>query len=161
MNRAPGKPIGQVVYDKLRGNSVIVDELGPETLMVELGKVWRSALTEKETSVTEGADEPSSSDDTSITVGGDQTDKGDGGRRLPRRFFGSIPLDPDKVSLQVAKIAEDILFELGRPGGVFVKLVFGVDASLPKDYPDDVVDVVRSNVRDLKLDTAEVGFEEE
>jgi hypothetical protein len=28
-------------------------------------------------------------------------------------------------------------------------------------YPDDVVDVVRSNIRDLKLDTGDVGFEEE
>jgi hypothetical protein len=28
-------------------------------------------------------------------------------------------------------------------------------------YPDDVVDVVRANIRDLKLDTGNVGFEEE
>lgn len=33
-------------------------------------------------------------------------------QKRPRRFFGSITLDPDKAGLQVAKIAEEILFEL-------------------------------------------------
>jgi len=40
VNRAPGKPIPQVVYEKLRANGVIVDELGPDTLLAELRKVW-------------------------------------------------------------------------------------------------------------------------
>jgi hypothetical protein len=41
VNRAPGKPIPQVVYDKLKAGGVIVDELGPDTLLAELRKVWR------------------------------------------------------------------------------------------------------------------------
>jgi hypothetical protein len=28
-------------------------------------------------------------------------------------------------------------------------------------YPDDLVDIVRSNIRDLKLAPSEVGFEKE
>lgn len=238
VNRAPGKPIAQVVYDKLRGNSVIVDELGPETLMAELGKVWGedkphievatlldwfasyvylprlrddATLTlsiekliqkiEAPVAYAEDFDEQSdqyegvslwssnlgsniangllvwrsalpeqvavagevggaiSGDGTSVAGEGGLTGDTTGGR--PRRFFGSIPLDPDKAGLQVAKIAEEILFELGRPGGASVKLTLEIDASSPDGYPEDVVDVVRSNVRDLKLDTAEVGFEEE
>ena len=43
VNRAPGKPIPQVVYEKLRASGVIVDELGPDTLMAELRKVWDEA----------------------------------------------------------------------------------------------------------------------
>lgn len=40
-NRAPGKPIPQTVYDQLKSNTVIWDELGPDPLMAELHKVWR------------------------------------------------------------------------------------------------------------------------
>jgi uncharacterized protein len=40
VNRVPGKPIPHVVYKKLRANGVIVDELGPDTLLPELRKVW-------------------------------------------------------------------------------------------------------------------------
>ena len=41
VNRAPGKPIPQVVYDKLKASGIIIDELGPDTLLAELRKVWR------------------------------------------------------------------------------------------------------------------------
>jgi hypothetical protein len=81
--------------------------------------------------------------------------------KRPRRFFGSITLDPDKAGLQVAKIAEEILFELTRGSGATLKLTLEIEGSMANGYPDDVVDVVRSNIRDLKLDTGDVGFEEE
>lgn len=35
----------RLVYEKLRANSVIVDELGPDTLMAELRKVWSKRVT--------------------------------------------------------------------------------------------------------------------
>ncbi len=242
VNRAPGKPIAQVVYDKLKANSVIVDELGPDTLMAELRKVWeeskphievatlldwfasyvylprlrddatltlaieklvakieapvafaqgfdeasgeyqrvslwsaglgsniatgilvwRSALPEREaTGKTEGAGTSARTGGPTATGVGDQSGKTATTTGKPRRFYGSIPLDPDKAGLQVAKIAEEILFELSRADGATVKLTLEIDASSPAGYPDDVVDVVRANVRDLKLDTGKVGFEEE
>jgi hypothetical protein len=40
VNRTPSKPIPQVVYEKLRTKGAIVDELGPDTLLTELRKVW-------------------------------------------------------------------------------------------------------------------------
>ena len=70
----------------------------------------------------------------------------------------------DKLSdpgLQVAKIAEEILFELTRPRGANLKLTLEIEGSADDGYPDDVIDVVRSNLRDLKIDMGEVGFEEE
>ena len=242
VNRAPGKPIAQVVYDKLKANSVIVNELGPDTLMAELRKVWeeskphievatlldwfasyvylsrlrddatltlaieklianieapvafaqsfdegsdeyegvslwsanlgssiadgllvwRNVLPERETAgETEGAGTVAGAGGAPATGAGEQPGEGAAAPGTPRRFFGSIPLDPDKAGLQVAKIAEEILFELSRADGATVKLTLEIEASSPAGYPDDVVDVVRSNVRDLKLDTGEVGFEEE
>jgi hypothetical protein len=80
--------------------------------------------------------------------------------KRPRRFFGSITLDPDKAGPQVAKIAEEILFELTRANGATLKLTLKIEGSMANGYPNDVVDVVRSNIRDLKLDIGDVRCEE-
>ncbi len=241
-NRAPGKPIAQVVYDKLAKNGIIIDNLGPNTLLTELRKVWdenkphievaslldwfasyvylprlrddatlitaiEKLLAEIDSPVAfaQGHDEKNgeykdvslwsaalgskiadgllvwrsalpkedSTPETAVTAGAPEThDLAQSGEvaesgthsaatRRPRRFFGSIPLDPDRAGLQVARIAEEILFELGRPDGATVKITLEIEASSPTGYSDDIVEVVRANIRDLKLDTAEVGFEEE
>ena len=246
VNRAPGKPIAQAVYDKLKSGGVIIDELGPDTLMAELRKVWdeskphievatlldwfasyvylprlrddatlamaiekliekieapvafaqaydeqagrydgvslwssglgstiasgllvqRDALPEKEeeTASTVAGETVRPSGATGVTGAQDRTPQStsDGAKQQgPRRFFGSIPLDPDKAGLQVAKIAEEILFELSRADGAQVKLTLEIEASSSSGYSEDVVDVVRSNIRDLKLNAADVGFEDE
>ncbi len=240
-NRAPGRPIPQVVYDKLRAATIIFDALGADTLMTELRKVWdedrphievatlldwfasyvylprlrddatltlaieklvgkidapvafalsyneqsgkyegvsrwattlgpsitsgllvwRSVLPEEVPPDTKGATgEPSGGGGEQPGAGGEERSPEDGTRQ-PRRFYGSIPLDPDKAGLQVAKIAEEILFELGRPPGATLHLTLEVEASAPDGYPDDVVDVVRANIHDLKLDPGKLGFEDE
>jgi len=241
VNRAPGKPIPQVVYEKLRANGVIVDELGPDTLLAELRKVWpehkphievaslldwfasyvylprlrddatltlaieklvgkldspvafaqsydaqsdkyesvsrwaadlgtnvtggllvwRAALPEQEVPGASGSTDTVRGGSGAKPIGGERSELGDTSSRTPRRFYGSISLDPDKAGLQVAKIAEEILFELGRPYGANLRLVLEVEASAPEGYPDDVVDVVRANIRDLKLDASKVGFEDQ
>jgi len=237
VNRAPGKPIPQVVYDKLKAGGVVVDELGPDTLLAELRKVWRedtphvavatlldwfasyvylsrlrddATLTlsiekllgkieapvgfarkfDEETGKYEGVTQWSAtlgnaiasglvvwrkdlpevkqegSAGTSVDVaGGDEESAagkpGAGGKRLPKRFYGSILLDPDKAGFQVAAIAKEILFELGRPNGASLKISLEIEGVAPSGYPDDVVDVVRANLRDLKVDATDVGFEED
>ena len=122
--------------------------------------VWRNVLPERETA---GAGEvgPTHGGDIPTTDTCGQAGAGDAIAGKPRRSYGSIALDPDKAGLQVAKIAEEVLFELGRPDGAVVTLTLEIDALSPAGYPDDVVDVVRSNVRDLKLRPGDVGFEEE
>jgi hypothetical protein len=235
VNRAPGKPIPQVVYDKLRANGVIVDELGPDTFMAELRKIWEETtphvpvatlldwfasyvylprlrddvtvttaieklvakidspvafavrydeqthqysgvskwsiglsdissglLVWRQALPTEAATpEGQREDETDGQISGAAPGSVDGGQRRPRRFFGSITLNPDNPGLQVAKIAEEILFELTRPRGAELRLTLEIEGSADDGYPDDVVDVVRSNLRDLKIDMGEVGFEEE
>lgn len=94
------------------------------------------------------------------TAGG-CAETGDTTSTQPRRFFGSIPLDPDRAGLQVARIAEEILFELTRSDGADVKLTLEIEGRSPEGYSSDTVDVVRSNIRDLKFDPEKVGFEEE
>jgi hypothetical protein len=238
VNRAPGKPIPQVVYDKLRAGGVIVDELGPDTFMAELRKVWEETTPHIEiatlldwfasyvylprlrdeatlataieklvakidspvafaqgfdkaaaeyqrvsqwgiglganiangllvwrTALPEPAQANSNRDDTASVSGGkpgsDEQAEFTKTQKRPRRFFGSVTLDPDKAGLQVAKIAEEILFELTRANGATLKLTLEIEGSMASGYSDDVINVVRSNIRDLKLDTSAVGFEEE
>jgi hypothetical protein len=118
--------------------------------------VWRQALPAEETTP-----EDQREDETGGQTGGAAPGSVDSGQRRPRRFFGSITLNPDNPGLQVAKIAEEILFELTRPRGAELRLTLEIEGSASDGYPDDVVDVVRSNLRDLKIDMGEVGFEEE
>jgi predicted AAA+ superfamily ATPase len=239
VNRAPGKPIPQVVYDKLKAAGVIVDELGPDTLLAELRKVWcedtphvavatlldwfasyiylsrlrddatlaisiekllgkiespvgfaknfkdgkyegvtqwsatlgtaiasgllvwRKALSVHESPATAAtADNGDSGDRSSAGAAGEAPHRADG-KVLPRRFYGSIKLDPDKAGLQVAAIAKEVLFELTRLSGSSLKLSLEIEGHTSSGYPDDVVEVVRANLRDLKVDVSEVGFEEE
>ena len=131
------------------------------TLGVKVGSgllVWRTALPE-------GAQGKSNQDaSTGLPRGkadgnGQPETTGTTEKRL-RRFFGSITLDPDKAGLQVAKIAEEILLS-DSSNGATLKLSLEIEGSMATGYPDDVVDVVRSNIRDLKLEFSEVGFEEE
>ena len=63
--------------------------------------------------------------------------------------------------MQVAAIAKEILFELTRPNGSSLKITLEIEGTAASGYPEDIVDVVRANLRDLKLDVSEVGFEEE
>jgi hypothetical protein len=118
--------------------------------------VWRSALPEKP------MDEKTVSGEAGTDKGKPREISGTAQqiKRRPKRFFGSITLDPDRAGLQVAKIAEEILFELTRADGS-LKLTLEIDASSARGYPDDVVDVVRSNIRDLKINPGEAGFEDE
>jgi hypothetical protein len=72
------------------------------------------------------------------------------GKKRPKRFYASVTLNPDKAGLQVAKIAEEILFELTRPNDASLELTLEISGDAASGYPDDVVDVVRANLRDLK-----------
>ena len=238
-NRAPDKPIAQVVYDKLHANGVIVSELGPDTFMAEISKiwgedtphipvatlldwfasyvylprlrddatlttaieklvakldstvafaeafdeatgdyrgvsqwslglaniasgclVWRKALSQRQENAPPKA-YPTSEEDPCAPAGDAVAESPGNATRRARRFFGSVTLDPSKAGLQVAKIAEEILFELTRPKGATIKITLEIEGISADGYPDDVIDVVRSNIRDLKLDPGEMGFEEE
>lgn len=239
VNRAPGRPIPEVVYDKLKSGGVIVDELGPDTLLAELRKVWREEtphlavstlhdwfasyvyLTRLRDEVTlvssiekllakiespvgfarsfdeatgayEGATQwsaalggaiasgllvwrtalpvPKEKDKLEVEgvegvegveVGTGGGARGKDGNKRPGRFYGSIALEPDRAGLQVAALAKEILIELTRPRGASVKITLEIEGVAPSGYPDDVVEVVRANLRDLKLNLNDMGFEDE
>ena len=82
--------------------------------------------------------------------------------RSPRRFFASIPIDSDRAGLEVARIMDGFLVELTRRPGSSLKLTLEIDGRAGDGgYPKDVVETVKANARDLKLDGDSLGFEED
>ncbi|MCY3988741.1 MAG: DUF499 domain-containing protein [Gammaproteobacteria bacterium] len=80
----------------------------------------------------------------------------------PKRFYASLPIDSDLAGLEVARIMDGLLVELTRTDGSDLKLTLEIEGtSTSEGYPKDVVDTVKANARDLKLDTESFGFEED
>ena len=79
----------------------------------------------------------------------------------PKRFFASLPIDPERAGLDVARIMDGLLVELTRTPGSSIALTLEIQGSGGEDgYPEDVVEVVKANARDLKLNDDDLGFEE-
>jgi len=82
-------------------------------------------------------------------------------KRLPKRFFASVDIDPDRAGLEVARIMDGLLVELTRTGGSSLRLTLELEGTASElGYSEDVVDTVKANARDLKLDDKTFGFEE-
>ncbi len=80
----------------------------------------------------------------------------------PKRFFASLKLDPDRAGRDVARIMDGLLVELTRAPGLEIALTLEIHGSAGEaGYPEDVVDTVVANARDLKLSEGDLGFEEE
>ena len=80
----------------------------------------------------------------------------------PTRFFASVEIDPERAGLDVARIMDGLLVELTRTPGCTLRLTLDLDARAgDAGYPKDVVDTVKANARDLKLDESALGFTEE
>ena len=79
----------------------------------------------------------------------------------PKRFFASLEIDPERAGLEVARIMDGLLVELTRAPGSRLRLNLEIEgAAEDGGYPEDVVDTVKANARDLRLDESNLGFEE-
>ncbi|MDE0459206.1 MAG: DUF499 domain-containing protein [Chromatiales bacterium] len=79
----------------------------------------------------------------------------------PKRFFASLEIDPERAGLEVARIMDGLLVELTRVPGSTLRLQLEIEgAAGDGGYPEDVVDTVKANARDLRLDETGLGFEE-
>ena len=80
----------------------------------------------------------------------------------PKRFFASVPIESERAGLEVARIMDGLLVELTRTKGSTLRLTLEIEGDAANQgYPKDVVDTVKANVRDLKLDEATCGFEQD
>jgi hypothetical protein len=75
----------------------------------------------------------------------------------PRRFHGTITLDPTRVGRDAGRIADEIVSHLTGLMSSTVKVTLEIEAEIPSGAPDQVVRTVTENCRTLKF--ASQGFE--
>ena len=79
--------------------------------------------------------------------------------RRPKRFHGSVSLDPSRVGRDAGRIADEVISHLAGLVGSSVKVTLEIEAQVEAGTPENVVRTVTENSRTLKFTTH--GFEEE
>ena len=77
----------------------------------------------------------------------------------PKRFHGSVDIDPVRAGKAVGVIAEEVVSHLTGLVGSKVELTLEIEAEIPDGAPDHVVRTVTENARTLQFKNQ--GFEEE
>lgn len=78
---------------------------------------------------------------------------------LPRRFYGTVELDPARVGRDASRIADEVIAHLMGLIGTTVKVTLEIEAEIPAGVPDSVVRTVTENSHTLKFKNHE--FEKE
>jgi hypothetical protein len=77
----------------------------------------------------------------------------------PKRFHGTVELDPTRVGRDAGRIADEVISHLSGLVGADVKVTLEIEAEIPNGAPDNVVRTVTENSRTLKFKNQ--GFEKE
>jgi hypothetical protein len=77
----------------------------------------------------------------------------------PKRFFGTVTVDAQRINRDVGALAAEIIHHLAKLPNAQVKVTVEIQADLPAGVPDDVVRTVSENCRTLKF--INHGFEKE
>jgi hypothetical protein len=77
----------------------------------------------------------------------------------PKRFHGSVTLDPTRVGRDAGRIADEVIAHLAGLVGAGVKVTLEIEAEIPSGAPEHVVRTVTENSRTLKFTSH--GFEVE
>ena len=75
----------------------------------------------------------------------------------PRRFHGSVALDPNRAGRDASRIADEVIAHLVGLMGADVRVTLEIEANVPDGVPDNVVRTVTENGRALKFSSQ--GFE--
>ncbi len=77
----------------------------------------------------------------------------------PKRFHGTVTLDPARVGRDAGRVAEEVIVHLAGLLGARVTVTLEIEAEIPAGTPDHVVRTVTENSRTLKFTSQ--GFEKE
>ncbi len=80
-------------------------------------------------------------------------------QELPKRFYASVTVDPNRVGRDAGRIADEVLSHLSTLPGARLRVSIEVEAEIPDGAPEDVQRTVSENARVLKFDSH--GFEQE
>jgi hypothetical protein len=77
--------------------------------------------------------------------------------RRPRRFHGTVRLDPTRVGRDAGRIAEEVIAHLAGQPGAEVSVTLEIEVKLPGGASEQTVRTVTENSRTLKFTSH--GFE--
>ncbi|MFZ1506902.1 MAG: hypothetical protein WAV74_08950, partial [Anaerolineae bacterium] len=80
-------------------------------------------------------------------------------RTGPKRYHGTVSLDPARVGRDASRIADEVIAHLAGLVGAGVTVTLEIEAEIPGGAPDTVVRIVTENSRTLKFSSQ--GFERE
>jgi hypothetical protein len=78
----------------------------------------------------------------------------------PRRYHGTVILDPTRAGRDASRIADEVLSHLVGIVGSSVRVTLEIEAAIPDGASDNVVHIVTENGRTLKF-SGNSGFEKE
>lgn len=77
------------------------------------------------------------------------------------RFFATLDLDPVRMMAKLPQVAQGVVSELARPEGAKIRISLEIHVDAPDGFPNDVMDIVRDNLKDLGFPAGSGRFEEE
>jgi len=84
--------------------------------------------------------------------------KGEVTGSAPKRFYGTIRLNPMRLSSEAGTIGQEVVQHLQAILGADVRITLDIEADVTDGVPDQVVRIVSENARTLKFES--FGFEE-
>jgi predicted AAA+ superfamily ATPase len=81
------------------------------------------------------------------------------GSRAPKRYHGTVALDPLRPGAEAGRVAEEVIAHLAGLVGASVEVTLEIAATIPSGAPDQVVRTVTENSRTLKFKDS--GFEQD
>ena len=78
----------------------------------------------------------------------------------PRRFYGSVELDPMRPVKAFDAIINAVVMELQHTPGTKVRLTLEIEANAPDGFEDAEIGVVRDNARQLRFKPEATGFDD-
>jgi len=76
---------------------------------------------------------------------------------LPRRFYGSVDLNPDRVGRDAGKVAEEVIQHLSTLAGAKLRVTLEIEADVAGGVPENTQRTVSENCKTLKFKSH--GFE--
>lgn len=144
------------------GQNVAVSEDSPFGLLVKPDIAWKQMEADRPivspVPTGETPASPASSSATSVAPTGTISEPAKSSAPAkPKRFHGTVTLDPQRVGRDAGKIAEEVIAHLTSLVGSDVTVRLDIEASVPAGVPDNVVRTVTENARTLKFTSQ--GFE--
>lgn len=123
-------------------------------------EVAAEQLEKEKAGVTDRDDEGTGPPDRGTGTDSDSDNDGPGTEEdVPRRFYGSVTMDPVRLTSSADEIAREVLQHLTGVKDADVSVTLDIRATLPDGTPEHVVRTVTENCRTLKFEQA--GFERE